>query len=82
MDGEEITLVFTNKIVTRFEINKIARAFVTYLALFYLLDIDYPKSLETQLTIMQYIIYKDKKTPKDIIGQVDSNWKAYCAYNS
>jgi hypothetical protein len=53
------------------------KAFVAYMSVFYVADLDYPKQLELPLTILQYIIFKDKKTPADIVTQIDLVWKEY-----
>ena len=54
--------------------------FIAYLGLYYMLDVDYPGSHELSFTVMQYILFKDKKTPPDLVKAVDAVWGDYCKF--
>ena len=68
MDGNDVILLYRKCIITRLPLTEISKAFVVYMSLFYLMDLDYPQSHEVSLTIMQY-----KKTPVELIKTVDTN---------
>ena len=80
LNGEEVSLTYGSKIIATFQANKMCRAFSAFLALHYVMDLDYRKEWEIALTIMQYVVYKDKQTPKDLIPTVDKIWQEYCNY--
>ena len=61
-------------------LDDIMEAFITYMSLYYLMDVDYPQSQEVSLTIMQYIIFHDKKTPPDVMKALDMSWRQYTIF--
>ena len=73
MDGNDVILLCGKCIINRLPLTEISQAFVVYMSLFNLMDLDYPQSHEVALTIMQYIIFKDKKTPVELTKTVDIN---------
>jgi len=80
VSGEDVSLAIGTKIVTVFPLTKMCRAFVTLMAIHYVMDIDYCPQYEIALTIFQFLIYQDKKTPKDLVTQVDTVWREFCDY--
>ena len=53
---------------------------VTLIALHYLLDLDYLKSNELGFNILQYFIFGDTSSPKDVIKPLDMAWKDYTMF--
>ena len=80
MDGNDVIILCGKSIITRLPLTDISKAFVVFMSLFYLMDLDYPQSHEVALTIMQYLIFEDKKTPVELIKAVDANWVEYTMY--
>lgn len=66
VDGNMVYVTVGSKILFTGDIKSIGEATVGYLASFYLLDFDYPKSCEIGLNMLQTIIFEDQRVPKDI----------------
>lgn len=49
----------------------VEEAFVTFVAMFYLFDLDYPVSNQVGLYVLQWFIMKDTKVPKDLSKDLD-----------
>ena len=62
------------------DIKNIGEATVAYLASFYLLDFDYPKSCEVGLCILQRITFQDENIPKDITTSFESALKSFNSF--
>ena len=81
MDGNDVILLCRKCLITRLPLTEISKALlVVYMSVIYLMDLYYPQSHEVALTIMQYIIFKDKKTPVELIKTVSTNWVEYTLY--
>lgn len=61
-----VYLVVGKKILCTFECKDISKAIVAYLASYYVLDFDYPQTLELGLSVLQYFCVEDKATPVDV----------------
>ena len=55
-------------------------AVLTLVGLFYLMDVDYPKSHEIGLTMIQNLIFHDLSTPADIIDPFKNAKEEYLQY--
>jgi hypothetical protein len=64
----------------RTDVGKIAEAVVAFLASFYLMDFDYPKQHELGLAVLQVLVFKDNRIPKDISAICSTVLKSYKKY--
>ena len=80
IDKNVIILVCGSCIITRLPLYDIMEAFIAYMSLYYLMDVDYPQSQEVSLSIMQYIIFHDKKTPADVMKALDTSCRQYTLF--
>ncbi|XP_071949134.1 uncharacterized protein [Antedon mediterranea] len=75
-------IVVGRAIVATMEITKLDEALVTFLATFYLLDIDYPKAQEVGLTILQQLVLGDTSTPVHLAKAVELSLVDYNKFKS
>ena len=80
IDGEMVHVTVGNKMLFSTDIKNIGEATVAYLASFYLLDFDYPKSCEVGLCILQRITFQDENIPMDITASFESALKSYNSF--
>ena len=79
-DNCEAIIFIGDNIVTRVAEGQMDLAVIAYMAVHYLLDMDYPPSYDVPLTILQYLIFEDQKTPADILKYTDQAWKEFCNF--
>ena len=77
---EEVLLFCGRNLVCRKPPEDLLVIFITYLAMYYILDTDYLASHEIAFTIMQFILFDDKKTPPDLIKVLDAIWQEYMSF--
>ena len=70
-----------NKMLFSTSIENIGEATIAYLASFYLLDFDYPKSYEVGLCILQQITFQDENILKDITASFESVLKSFNSFS-
>ena len=82
VDKEQITLLIGKTIYCRIDRANIDEAIVTYIASYYLLDIDYPKDAEISLTIIQWLLFEHLMAPKDILNEANELYQQFIAYKN
>lgn len=73
----EALVMIGKSIVCCMPSSNICYAFITMIALHYLLDLDYPKASECSFTIFQWLLFGDPKTPPDIIKSCELLWREF-----
>lgn len=67
LDANDIHLIVGRKIVSTIEAQLLREAVLAYFGLYYLLDFDYPPSLELGFTLCHYFFFEDKTTPVELV---------------
>jgi len=82
IDNEEILVVAGNIIISRIDDPNFEEVFIVYLGVHYLLDMDYLETIELPMTVLQFLVFGDKKAPPDTLKSLDMCWKDYCLYKA
>ena len=53
---------------------------IAYIGLHYVMDCDYDEWSEPAMTILQFLVFKDERSPATSLDQVDNLWQSYCQY--
>ena len=77
-DTDQILLRSGGEIICKF--NCLTEAFITYLSLHYLVDMDYPPSLNVALTILSFLVFGEEKAPEDILKHFHTVWLEFCDF--
>ena len=64
------------------ELKKLKEAVLALIGSYYLLDIDYPKSHELDLTMLRHLVFKDKSSPGDLLNTFNATITSYTAFKN
>ena len=64
------------------KLEKFKEAILALIGSYYLLDIDYPKSHELGLTMLQYLVFKDKSSPGDLSTTLNGTIADYSRFKN
>lgn len=82
IDTENVYVFVGKLILFQIDAVNLDEAAVAFLASFYLLDFDYPKQFEVGLNMLQYFVFKDEHTPKDIAVTFNGLLSSYKKYKN
>ena len=80
IDRKTAYLICGSTILVKTEVTKIVEAVLALVALFYLIDADYPKPHELGLTMLHNLVFGDMNTPEDIIEQFETVKEQYVQF--
>ena len=78
IDKTTALLIVGDSVMSR--IPNLHEAILGYIAVFYLMDFDYPVVFELGLTMLQFLFFMDKNIPGDLLASFNMCRKDYDAY--
>ena len=72
-----IYVIVGKQILSQMERGKFGEAVVAFLAVFYLLDYDYPKHWEIGMNMFQYFVFEDRNPLEDLSVSFNQVLKQY-----
>ena len=81
-DSSNAYLICKGHILSTIQIEGFSEAILALIAVFYLLDIDYPKSHELGLTVLQHLIFEDTSSPGDLLNTINSTLSEFSEFKN
>ncbi|XP_028417701.1 uncharacterized protein LOC114544956 [Dendronephthya gigantea] len=80
LDKTSAYLVCQGTLIFTVELRNIMQAVLALIGLFYLIDVDYPKSHELGLTMLHSLLFHDMNTPADLYNSFESAKEDYLKF--